>query len=91
MLHLAVKGEKSIMAKKEESSREAPILVSILVARTMLGGISERAVWYLLKSGQLQGRRIGRRRLVLRSSIVRFCNSDHSAVRGESPADAVTG
>ncbi len=40
-------------------------------------GISIRSLDYLIASGQLPTRRIGRRRLVARSAIEQYARSDH--------------
>jgi hypothetical protein len=49
-----------------------PILVSVDDARTMLGGIGKTSLYGFLSDGRLTSRKIGKRRLVLVSSILDF-------------------
>ena len=42
-------------------------------------GLSERKVWEIVKSGQLDSRRVGTRVLILRSSLLAFLESRPSA------------
>jgi hypothetical protein len=52
-----------------DSSQPAPLAVPIPGTQNMLGGISRTSVYELVKSGQLQKIRIGKRSLITVSSI----------------------
>jgi excisionase family DNA binding protein len=51
---------------------EDDVLIDPVEARQRLGGISRSTFYELLKAGDIEGVRIGRKRLVVSSSIARF-------------------
>ena len=60
------------------SDHEKPL--SCTVKRTSkLTGLGESTIWLYLKEGRLEGRNVGRRRLVLYSSIERLLGIDKAA------------
>ena len=50
--------------------------------------LSVRTVEYLLASGQLESRRVGRKVLIPRASLVRFASRDHAVIRPDSDRNA---
>ena len=51
--------------------------------------ISVRSLDYLIAGKQLETRRIGRKVLVTRASLVRYASGNHYAITSRSDADAV--
>lgn len=66
--------------KIEEFGGES-LMVSREATAQLLGDIDIRSVDYLIKAGKLSSRKIGKRRMILRSSIVSFCKRDHERIR----------
>ena len=52
------------------------LLLTKRQAASVLGTISVRSVEYLLATGQLEGRKLGRRKLVTRRSVERLARAD---------------
>jgi excisionase family DNA binding protein len=65
---------------------------AILVSRrdaALLLGLSLRSIDYLLVRGQLAAKKVGRRTLITRASLERFCRSDRTVgITTPSPAEA---
>jgi hypothetical protein len=59
---------------ESDPTEPEPVLVSVAVAKNLLGGISTSYTYELLARGQLQSVSLGRRRLVVRSSIDELVN-----------------
>ena len=55
----------------------------------VLGGICIRSVEYLLATGQLEGRQLGRRKLVTRRSVERLARADVPRIAPSKPGEAV--
>lgn len=51
--------------------------------------ISVRSLDYIIAGGQLETRRIGRKVLVTRASLMRYAAGNHYAITSRSDADAV--
>lgn len=60
-----------------------PLLLTKREASEMLG-VSIRSIEYMIRDGRLQARQMGRRRLVVRTSLVKISRSD---VQRISPPD----
>jgi len=58
-----------------------PLLYSIKDARAMIGNISQASIYNLINSGQIRTRRIGRRRFILRSSLLELLKTDRELPR----------
>lgn len=53
----------------------SPLLVSVEHARRALGGISRRTIYRLLDAQRLRSVKIGRRRMVVRSSLASIASA----------------
>ncbi len=66
-----------------------PIWVSRKEAARLLGNLSVRSIDYLLARGELAAKKVGRRTLITRASLERFCRSDRAVgITAPSPAGA---
>ncbi len=65
--------------KKQSDGKS--LLVSIADAAEMLGGVTERTVEYLIRRKTVESRKLGKRRMILRSSLEEFCKHDHPRLR----------
>ncbi len=50
-------------------------------------GLSERSVFWLITTGQLASRKMGKRRLIPREAIERFASRDHARIRPVQPKE----
>jgi hypothetical protein len=66
------------------------LLVTKRRTALILGEISIRSVEYLLATGQLEGRQMGRRKLVTRRSIERLARADVLRIAPPKPGAAVS-
>jgi hypothetical protein len=57
---------------KTDSATGAPLLLSVKEARATLGGLSDTGVRDLVRSGALDGRKLGARLMVTAASVHRF-------------------
>ena len=55
---------------------------------TEMVGLSLRSLDYLCAKGDLVTKKVGRRRMILRASLEKFCKSDRSVAITASPARA---
>jgi excisionase family DNA binding protein len=44
-------------------------------------GLSERSIFWLISTGQIESRKIGRRRLIPHAAVERFAARDHKSIR----------
>ena len=65
-----------IMSKNLKERTIIPILISKADCASILG-VSVRAIDYLITNKKLESRRLGRRVLVVRSSVLRFAAKDN--------------
>ena len=65
------------------------LLLTKRQAASVLGTISVRSVEYLLATGQLEGRKLGRRKLVTRRSVERLARADVPRIAPSKPGEAV--
>lgn len=61
-------------ATKQDETKMEPALLGTEDSRAYLGGISRSALFGLLRSGDLQSIRHGKRRLILRTSLDAWIN-----------------
>ena len=65
-----------IMSMDSKERTIIPILISKAACASILG-VSVRAIDYLITNKKLESRRLGRRVLVVRSSVLRFAAKDN--------------
>ena len=65
-------------------------LIAMLVSRkdaVGVTGLSLRSIDYLISNGELEVKKVGRRTMILRASLEKFCKSDRSVPITERPAE----
>jgi Helix-turn-helix domain len=67
----------------QEPPAVIPLLHSVSDTRILLGGLSRPTVLKLCKNRELVSRKIGTRRMILRSSILAFLKKDHPTLTPE--------
>lgn len=60
-----------------------PILLGTKEAAKALG-LSERSIFWLVSTGQLASRKLGKRRLIPREAIEKFARRDHKRIRPQN-------
>jgi hypothetical protein len=66
-----------------QESLVVPLLHSVAETRVILGGLSRPTILKLCRIKELTSRKVGRRRMVLRSSIEAFLRKDHPTMTPE--------
>ena len=61
-----------------------PLLLGTKEAARALG-LSERSIFWLVSTGQLASRKVGKRRLIPRNAIEKFAQRDHGRIRPQKP------